>query len=167
MCAGDTILLSDPPKTPIAKLHKENSNVNLRDYPTYVMMHYNEMKNMCKIKKLFSCGDNGIFSNNKPCVLLLKDNNFYNVFGDDFLFCNVDTPHIGVKRKCGSLSRYIKSLFALGVWYLIRMIIYMFALVGVLGAFPQMILIITLVRTILKREFAKIVEENFCMNTVT
>ena len=109
MCAGDTILLSDPPTTPIAKLHKENSNVNLRDYPTYVMMHYNEMKNVCKIKKLFSCGDNGIFSNDKLCVLLLKDNHFYNVFGHDFLFCNVDTPHVGVKRKRGSLSRYKKS----------------------------------------------------------
>ena len=47
------------------------------------------------------------------------------------------------------------------------MIIYTFALVGVLGAFPQMILIITSVRTILKREFAKIEEENFSMNTVT
>ena len=29
LCAGDTILLSDPPKTPIAKLCDENSNVNL------------------------------------------------------------------------------------------------------------------------------------------
>ena len=109
LCAGDTILLSDPPKTPIAELRKENSNVNSRDYPTYVLMHYNETKNTCKIKKLFSCGDNGIFSNDKPCVLLLKNNHFYNVFGHNFLFCDVDTPHIGVKRKRGSLSRYKKS----------------------------------------------------------
>ena len=76
--------------------------------------------------------------------------------------------HILESRESVAVYLGIKSLFALGVWYLIRMIIYMFALVGVLGAFPQMILIITPVRTISKkREFAKIVEENFCMNTVT
>ena len=97
LCAADTVLLSDPPKTPIAKLLKENSNVNLRDYPTYVLMHYNETKNVCKIKKLFSCRDNSTFSNDKLCVLLLKNNHFYNVFGHDFLFCDVDNPHIGVK----------------------------------------------------------------------
>ena len=159
LCASDTILLSDPPKTPITKLRKENSNVNLRDYPMYVLMHYNETKNMCKIKKLFSCGDNGIFSNDKPCVLLLKNNHFYNVFGHDSLFCDVDTPHIGVKRKHGSLSRYKKS-------FCLRCMVsysndYLHVCLG-------RILIITPVRTISKkREFAKIVEENFCMNTVT
>ena len=48
-------------------------------------------KNACRIEKLFSCGDDGIFSNDKPCVLLLKDRHFYNVWEHNFMFNDVNT----------------------------------------------------------------------------
>ena len=62
--------------------------------------------------KLFSCGDDGIFSNNKLCVLLLKDAHSYSIWGYDFLFNDVDTPKIGKERTRRSSPRH-KKLFCL------------------------------------------------------
>ena len=75
-------------------------------------MHCNSRQNKCKIERLFSCSNDGIFSNDKPCVLLLKEKHFYNVWGHNFLLNDVDTPKIGTKRKCGSAPHY-KKLFCL------------------------------------------------------
>ena len=109
---SECLCLTETPKNVITKLRRENCDLDLNDYPMYVLMHYNSGQNKCKIERLFSCGDDGIFSNDKPCVLLLKEKHFYNVWGHDFLFNDVDTPKIGTKRKCGSAPRY-KKLFCL------------------------------------------------------
>ena len=60
-------------------MRRENSNYEISMYPTFVLQYICE-KNKSHIIKLFSCGDDGIFSNDRPCVLLLKDKHFYNVW---------------------------------------------------------------------------------------
>ena len=54
----------------------------------------------------------GFFSNDRPCVLLLKDKHFYNVWKYECLFLNMDNSTIRGKRKSGGASdqRY-KKLF--------------------------------------------------------
>ena len=89
-----------------------NSSKEISYYPTYILKHSVDNKNRCKIGKLFSCGDNGVFSSDRPCILLLRKDHFYNVWGHDSLFDDVDNPRIGSKRKCGSSPRY-KKLFCL------------------------------------------------------
>ena len=102
----------DNSKLPVLKFRRDNSSKEISNYPTYVLKHSVDNKNRCKIEKLFSCGDNGVFSSDRPCVLLLRNDHFYNVWGHDSLFDDVDNPRIGSKRKCGSFPRY-KKLFCL------------------------------------------------------
>ena len=109
---SECLCLTETPKNVMTKLRRENSELDLDDYPTYVLMHYNGGQNKCRIERLFSCSDDGIFSDDKPCVLLLKEKHFYNVWRHDILFNDVDTPEIGTKRKCGSAPHY-KKLFCL------------------------------------------------------
>ena len=107
------------------------------DFSTYILQYSVDNKNHCSITKLFSCGDDGIFSNNKPCVLLLKDAYFYNVWGYDFLFNDIDTPKIG-KKEHKEVLLGIKSYFVYVAWYRILMIIYMFVEAGVIIALVLM-----------------------------
>ena len=102
----------DNSKLPVLKFRRDNSSKEISNYPMYVLKHSVDNKNHCKIEKLFSCGDNGVFSSNRPCVLLLRNDHFYNVWGHDSLFDDVNNPRIGSKRKCGSSPRY-KKLFCL------------------------------------------------------
>ena len=114
LSTGDDVadFSKDNSKLPVLKFRRDNSSKEISNYPTYVLKHSLDNKNCCKIEKLFSCGDNGVFSSNRPCVLLLRNDHFYNVWGHDALFDDVDNPRIGSKRKCGSSPRY-KKLFCL------------------------------------------------------
>ena len=55
-----------------------NCSFCISNYPTYVLRYIDEKNGKSRIKK-FSSGDNGIFFNDHPCVLLLKDGHFFNV----------------------------------------------------------------------------------------
>ena len=65
---SECFCLTETPKNVMTKLRQENSNLDLNEYPMYVLMHCNSGQNKCKIERLFSCGDDGIFSNDRPCV---------------------------------------------------------------------------------------------------
>ena len=115
LCAHDIdndCVLKDRPKLAISQIRRDNSSNRLDSYPMYILKHSVNNKNRCRIEKLFSHGDEGVFSNDKPCILLLKDKHFYNVWGYDFLFNDIDTPKICSTRTCGSSLRY-KKLFYL------------------------------------------------------
>ena len=119
------------PKLPTLNMRRENSNYNLSTYPTFVLKYSCE-KNKSKIIKLFSCGDLGIFSNDQPCIILLKDDHFYNVWRYETLFLDIDNLTICGKHKSGGASVQL-YYFALGVWCHFLMFIYMFVNVGALG----------------------------------
>ena len=93
-----------------------NCSSDVKDYPTNVLCYLNEKGGKLKIKKLFSCGDNGIFFNDCPCVLLLRDNHLCNVWNYHSLFNEIDCPTISKKKKRnkGSGERY-KKCFCL--WF--------------------------------------------------
>ena len=76
----------------------------------YYSIHWLVKK--CYVKKLFLCSDNGAFSNDRSCVLLLKDQHFFNIWGYDFMFNDMGTPKIGKKHIRGSCLEY-KKLFCL------------------------------------------------------
>ena len=62
------------------------------------------------MKKVYSCGDNRIFPNINPCVLLLKDEHFFNVWNYASLFNEIHCPMINQKkRNKGSGERYKKQ----------------------------------------------------------
>ena len=86
---------------------------DVKDYLTYVLRYLNEKGGKSKIKKLlFFCGDNGIFFNHRPCVLLLRDDHFCNVWNYGSLFKEIDCPTISKKkRNKGSGERYKTFLF--------------------------------------------------------
>ena len=117
LCACDIdddhiTLLKDRPKLAISQIRRDNSSNRLDSYFTYILKHSINNKNRYRIGKLFSHGDKGVFSNDKPCILSLKDKHFYNIWGYDFLFNDIDTPKIGSKQTCGSSPQY-KKLFCL------------------------------------------------------
>ena len=66
---NDRILKDRPPKLAISQIRRDNSSNRLGSYPTYILKHSVNNKNCCRIKKLFSHGDKGVFSNDKPCIL--------------------------------------------------------------------------------------------------
>ena len=98
-------------KLPIRVLCKENCSSDVQNYPTYVLRYSVEGKKS-SVYKLFSCGDEGIFPNDAPCILLLHQNHFYNVWDYNSLFNEVDCPKIGRKHLQGSAIRY-KKIFCL------------------------------------------------------
>ena len=80
---SNIMLLRERPKLAISRIRCDSCSNDLRTFPTCILQYSVDNKNCCSIMKLFSCSDDGIFSNNKPCVLLLKDAHFYNVWGYD------------------------------------------------------------------------------------
>ena len=90
--------LRERSKMPIVRFKHDNCSKDITSFPTYILRHFIENKNTCKIEKLSSCGDEGTFPNDKPCVLLLKDRHFCNVWVHDVMFNDIDTPSIGKKR---------------------------------------------------------------------
>ena len=93
----------------MVNLIRSNCNLELRTYPTYVLRYVNKGMKSC-IGKVFSCGDdNVIFPNDHPCVLLLKDNHYLNVWDYSSLLDEIDCPDIS-RKKCnkGSGERYKK-----------------------------------------------------------
>ena len=107
-----SINVNKPTFKSVLNLKRRNCNEEPATFPTFVLKYdgHNKSKGSHHIIKLFSCGDVGIFSNDKPCVLLLRNGHFYNVS----LFLSMDNPKIGGKRKSGGASsqRY-KKLFCL------------------------------------------------------
>ena len=96
-------------------MRRRNCNEEPTTFPTFVLKYDDHDKSKgSRIIKLFSCGDIGIFSNDKPCILLLRNGHFYNVWKYEWLFLNMDNPKIRGKRKSGGASsqRY-KKLFCL------------------------------------------------------
>ena len=95
-------------KQPILNMISSNSNHDLATFPVYVLRHKNQ-DNTARREKVYSCGDNGIFSNINPFVLLLKDEHFLNVWDYALLFNEIDCPTINQKkRNKGSGERYKK-----------------------------------------------------------
>ena len=82
-----------------------NSNSNLELFPVYVLQYVRRGKNVL-LEKKFSCGDDGVFPNPNPCVLILKDNHFYNMWNYNSLFNEIDCPTLqGRKHNKGSNER--------------------------------------------------------------
>ena len=54
-----------------------NSNLNLEMFPVYVLQYDDKSISMGKV---FSCGNDRIFTNVNPCVLILKDGHYDNVW---------------------------------------------------------------------------------------
>ena len=102
------IYLKQHLKLPIRVLCKENCNSDWQNYPTHVLRYFVEGKKS-SVDKLFSCGDEDIFPDDAPCVLLLHQNHFHNVWDYNSLFNEVDCPKIGRKHLRGSAIRYKKK----------------------------------------------------------
>ena len=93
-------------RSTVAQLMNLNSNLEL--FPVYVLQYVRRGKNVL-LEKKFSCGDNGVFPNPNPCVLILKDKYFYNVWNYNSPFNEIDCPTLrGRKRNKGSNERYKK-----------------------------------------------------------
>ena len=94
-------------KRPMVRFTHMNSNLELRMFPVYVLQYVRRDKNV-SIEKIFSCGDAGIFPNANPCILILKDGHYYNVWDYCSLFNEIYCPTIRGSRKCnkGSSERY-------------------------------------------------------------
>ena len=89
----------------------ENSKSDpLNFFPVYILCYTTQGQNKnASIEKIFSCGDDGVFPSFNPCVLVLKDGNFYNVWDYNRLFNEIDCPNINQKkRNKGSGKRYKK-----------------------------------------------------------
>ena len=98
-------------KQPILNMICSNSNHDLATFPVYIL-RYKSQDNTAGMEKVYSCGDNGIFSNINPCILLLKDEHFLNVWDYASLFNEIDCPTINQKkRNKGSGERYKKRFF--------------------------------------------------------
>ena len=78
---------------PMVRFTHMNSNLELRIFPVYVLQYVRHDKNV-SIEKICSCGDDGIFPNVNPCILILKDGHYYNVWDYCSLFNEIDCPMI-------------------------------------------------------------------------
>ena len=89
-------------------LIRSNSNSNLSTFPVYILRYVNQ-NDSAYIEKVFSCGNDGIFSNVNPCILLLKEEHFLNVWDYGSLFNKINCPTVN-QKKCnkGSNERYKK-----------------------------------------------------------
>ena len=95
-------------KRPMVRFTHMNSNLELRIFPVYVLQYVRRDKNV-SIEKNFSCGNDGIFPNVNPCILILKDGHYYNVWDYCSLFNEINCPTIrGGKCNKGSSERYKK-----------------------------------------------------------
>ena len=74
--------MNKPTIKSVLNLRRRNCNEEPATFPTFVLKYdgRDKSKGSYHIIKLFSCGDVGIFSNDKPCVLLLRNGHFYNVW---------------------------------------------------------------------------------------
>ena len=59
-------------------LIRSNSNSTLSTFLVYILQYVNQ-NDSAYIEKVL-CGDDAIFSNVNPCILLLKDEHFLNVW---------------------------------------------------------------------------------------
>ena len=102
---GRSINVNKPIKSSVLSMRRRNCNEEPTTFPTFVLKYDDHDKSKgSHIIKLFSCGDIGIFSNDKPCVLLLRNGHFYNVWKYEWLFLNMDNPKIRGKQKSGGAS---------------------------------------------------------------
>ena len=82
-------------KSRVLSMRRRNCNEEPTTFPTFVLKYDDRDKSKgSHIIKLFSCGDIGIFSNDKPCILLLRNGHFYNIWKYKWLFLNMDNPKI-------------------------------------------------------------------------
>ena len=82
-------------KSSVLSLRRRNCNEEPATFPTFVLKYDDHDKSKrSRIIKLFSCDDTGIFSDDKPCILLLRNGHFYNVWKYEWLFLNMDNPKI-------------------------------------------------------------------------
>ena len=104
--------MNKPTIKSVLNLRRRNCNEEPTTFPMFVLKYdgHDKSKGSYHIIKLFSCGDVGIFSSDKPCVLLLRNGHFYNVWKYEWLFLSMDNPKIRGKRKSGGASsqRYKK-----------------------------------------------------------
>ena len=134
LCACDIdddriTLLKDRPKLAISQIRCDNSSNRLDSYFTYILKHSINNKNRYRIGKLFSHGDEGVFSNDKPCILSLKDKHFYNIWGYDFCLM-ILIPLRLVLNKHVAVLPSIRNYFVCTVWFLIPVIACTFVVVG-------------------------------------
>ena len=76
---------------------RSNSNHDIATFSVYTLRYKNQ-DNTALMEKVYSCGDNGIFSNINPCVLLLKNEHFLNVWDYASLSNEIDCPTINQKN---------------------------------------------------------------------
>ena len=111
-----SININKPTIKSVLNLRRRNCNEAPATFPTFVLKYdgCDKSKGSYRIIKLFSCSDVEIFSNDKPCILLLRNGHFYNVWKYKWLFLSMDNLKIRGKRKSGGASsqRY-KNLFCL------------------------------------------------------
>ena len=91
-----SVNVNKPTVKSVLNLKRRNCNKEPATFPTFVLKYdgRDKSKRSCHITKLFSCGDVGIFSNDKPCILLLRNGHFYNVWKYEWLFLIMDNPKI-------------------------------------------------------------------------
>ena len=89
-----------------------NSNSNLSTFPVYILRYVNK-NHSAYIEKVFSCGDDGIFSNYNSHILLLKDEHFLNVWDYGSLFNEIDCPTVNQKKHIKGSSERYKKCFCL------------------------------------------------------
>ena len=101
--------------SPICSLCRSNSSFDTQNDPIYIFRYATMSKgNKCTIEKVFSCSDSGVFACEKPCVLLLKDSHYLNVWNHVFMFNEVDCPALGKKRP---KDKKKKSLHTMGKYF--------------------------------------------------
>ena len=88
--------MNKPTVKSVLNLKRRNCNEEPTTFPTFVLKYdgHDKSKGSCRITKLFSCGDVGIFSDDKPCILLLRNGHFYNVWKYEWLFLSMDNTEI-------------------------------------------------------------------------
>ena len=90
-----SINMNKPTIKSVLGLRRRNCNEEPATFPMFVLKYDDHDKSKgSHIIKHFSCGDIGIFSIDKPCVLLLRNGHFYNVWKYESLFLNMDNPKI-------------------------------------------------------------------------
>ena len=98
-------------RQPMLSMCHSNCSSDVKDYPTYVLCYLNEKGGNQRSKNLFSCGDNGIFFNDHPCVFLLGDNHFCNVWNYGSLFNEIDCPTISKKNETKEVEKDTENVF--------------------------------------------------------
>ena len=87
-------------KQKILKFMRENSNSDsLNFFPVYILCYIQRQNKNASVEKVFSCGDDGVFPSVNPCILVLKDGHFYNVWDYNRLFNEINCPNINKKTK--------------------------------------------------------------------